>query len=219
VVTDNDANCAALAEAEDLSGASMVMLTLGTGVGGGVVLQGEIFRGADGLGAELGHVVIDENGPPCPGTCPNRGCLESFCSGTALERDANQLAQDIPDSHLASLARENGELRGPDVVKAAEDGDEHALDLFDRLGRHLGVGISSLVNAFQPEHVVIGGGLGRAAELFLAKAEREASQRTLPKLWERTRVSTASLGADAGVVGAGLLALQELRRNGDTQSQ
>ncbi|MBA2504761.1 MAG: ROK family protein [Thermoleophilaceae bacterium] len=217
-VVDNDANCAALAEADSLPGSNIVMLTLGTGVGGGVVIDGRIFRGSSGLGAELGHVVIDENGPPCPGSCPNRGCLEAFCSGTALERDAMQVAEDRPDTHLGRVVAEHGEVKGKHVVQAAEAGDPHALDLFERLGRQLGVGIASLVNAFEPEHVVIGGGLGRAADYYQARAEREASIRALPALWERTRVSRAAKGADAGMFGAGLLALQELGRSRDTSA-
>src|SRR3954465_192757 len=111
VHVDNDPNCAALAEGYFVEGgpaSHLVMYTLGTGVGGGVVIDGRIFRGATGLGAELGHAGIDYNGPPCPGTCPNRGCLEAFCSGTALERDATALARDFPDSPLGRAAKEHG---------------------------------------------------------------------------------------------------------------
>ncbi|MBA3301560.1 MAG: ROK family protein [Thermoleophilaceae bacterium] len=216
VVVDNDANCAALAEAHELPGSNIVMLTLGTGVGGGVVVGDRIFRGSSGLGAELGHLVIDENGPPCPGSCPNRGCLEAFCSGTALERDAAQLAEDRPDTALGQVLLERGKVRGRDVVGAAEEGDPHALDLFDRLGRQLGVGIASLVNIFEPEHVVVGGGLGSAAGHFLERARREAAIRALPALWERAGVSRAAKGVDAGVIGAGLLALQEFDPTRDT---
>ncbi|MBA3422381.1 MAG: ROK family protein, partial [Thermoleophilaceae bacterium] len=106
VYLDNDANCAALAEAELAEGGPvghLVMLTLGTGVGGGVVIDGRVFRGATGLGAELGHLVIDSEGPECPGNCPNRGCLEALCSGQALARDAGALAAAEPDSRLAGL--------------------------------------------------------------------------------------------------------------------
>nr|MBA2567026.1 ROK family protein [Thermoleophilaceae bacterium] len=112
VLVDNDANCAALAEAhaapEEPVARNLVTLTLGTGVGGGVVIDGRIFRGSSGLGAELGHMVIDPHGPECPGRCPNRGCLEAFCSGTALEREATDLGRRQPDSALGRAVVERG---------------------------------------------------------------------------------------------------------------
>lgn len=206
VYLDNDANCAALAEAqfvEDAPAQHLVMLTLGTGVGGGVVIDGKIFRGATGLGAELGHTVIDPDGPPCQGTCPNRGCLETMCSGTALEREAT--------------ARNDGRrVKGKEVVARARDGDAEALELLNELGRWLGIGISNFVNVFEPAHLVIGGGLSAAADLFLEAAVAEARSRALPALFERVSIATANAGNDAGVIGAGLLAAQELALNRDT---
>ncbi len=197
VYVDNDASCAALAEADAISATELVMLTLGTGVGGGIVTGGRIFRGAHGLGGELGHVVVDADGPECPGGgCANRGCLEALCSGTALERAAGR--------------------EGREVVQAARDGDADARAHLDRLGRYLGIGISNMVNAFQPKVVVIGGGLSAAADLFLETAIAEARSRALPTLWERAIVQVAQAGNTAGVIGAGLLALQEHSRAGDT---
>ena len=206
VYLDNDANCAALAEAQFVGehpAQHLVMLTLGTGVGGGVVIDGKIFRGATGLGAELGHTVIDPDGPECPGTCPNRGCLEALCSGTALEREAT--------------ARANGQrVKGKQVVAAARKGDAGAQELLDDLGRWLGIGISNFVNVFEPARFVIGGGLSAAADLFLETAVAEARSRALPALFERVRISVAKAGNDAGVIGAGLLAAQELVLTGHT---
>ena len=196
VFLDNDANCAALAEAATLGASNLVMLTLGTGVGGGVVIDGQIFRGASGLGAELGHVTIQADGPECPGNCPNRGCLEALCSGTALQRDAG--------------------MSGRDAVARAGEGDEQVLAVFERLGRNLGAGMAAMVNVFEPERLVIGGGLSRAAELFFETARAEAAARALPKLFERVEIGLAQAGADAGVIGAGLLGAQELARSGDT---
>jgi glucokinase len=216
VFVDNDANCAALAEAQLVDNPparNLVMLTLGTGVGGGVVIDGKIFRGANGLGAELGHFPIEAEGPLCPGNCPNRGCVEALCSGTALERDATEQAKDLPDTRLGRLYAENGEVTGHDVVAAAEDGDTEALLLFERFGRYVGVAIAGYVNVFQPEIFVIGGGLSRASDLFLERALGEAATRALPALWKRTSVSLARGGADAGVIGAGLLAAQEIGRD------
>jgi glucokinase len=213
VVVDNDANCAALAEAQLVDGGParhLVMLTLGTGVGGGVVIDGRIFRGATGLGAELGHFPIDGDGPLCPGAgCPGRGCVEALCSGTALERDATELGRDRPDTPLGRLYAQHGRVSGRDAVADARGGDLDAAELFERLGTWLGVAIAGFVNAFEPEQVVIGGGLSRAAELFLERARAEAAARALPALWERTSVSLARGGADAGVIGAGVLAAQQ----------
>ena len=219
VYVDNDANCAALAEAqlvEDAPAHELVMLTLGTGVGGGVVIDGRIFRGATGLGAELGHVVVESNGPHCPGACPNRGCLEALCSGTALERDATELGRDLPGSALGRAFADKQRVTGREAVAAAEDGDPDAKELVSRLGRYLGVGIAGLVNTFEPEYVVVGGGLSRAAHLFLRTAEDEAARRALPALFERVEIGLARGGAHAGVIGAGVLALQESARKGDT---
>ena len=197
VYVDNDASCAALAEADAIGATELVMLTLGTGLGGGIVTGGRIFRGAHGLGGELGHVVVEAEGPECPGGgCPNHGCLEALCSGTALERSAGR--------------------KGREVVEAARAGDAEAQAHLDRLGRYLGIGISNMVNVFQPEVVVIGGGLSAAAELFLETAVAEAGSRALPTLWERASVQVAQAGNAAGVIGAGLLALQEHSRDGHT---
>jgi glucokinase len=211
VFVDNDANCAALAEAQLVPCDNLVMLTLGTGVGGGVIVGGRIFRGAHGLGAELGHFPVNSDGPHCPGNCPNRGCLEAYCSGQALERDATELAEDKPGSRLADALGEDGKVSGPELVTAAEDGDSDALLIFDRFARMLGVGIAGYVNVFQPEQLVIGGGLSRASHLYFQRAVREAAARALPALWRRVEVSLGRGGADAGVIGAGVLAAQEIQ--------
>jgi glucokinase len=211
VFVDNDANCAALAEAHILGEHDLVMLTLGTGVGGGVVTRGLTFRGARGLGAELGHFTLNPDGPPCPGNCPNRGCIEAYCSGQALERDATELAQDKPGSRLSELIGENGRVEGREVVEAAEAGDPDAVLVFENFARMLGVAIAGYVNVFEPDRLAIGGGLSRASHLFLDRAEREAASRALPALWRRVNLALAQGGADAGVIGAGILAAQEVR--------
>ena len=220
VYVDNDANCAALAEAHYVEGgpaAHLVMYTLGTGVGGGVVIDHQIFRGASGLGAELGHQPIDWDGPDCPGHCPNRGCMEALCSGLALERDATEFAEDHPDSRLGKVLKESGKVRGRDVVAAAKEGDPGGKQLLDRLGTFLGVGLAGAINTFEPEFIVIGGGLSQGADLYLPRAIEEARQRALPALADRVKVQLANAGPKAGLIGAGLLAAQELKREkGDT---
>jgi glucokinase len=216
VFIDNDANCAALAEAQLVDEAPanvLVMLTLGTGVGGGVIVGGEIFRGAHGLGAELGHFTLDPEGPPCPGNCPGRGCLEAYCSGQAVERDASEFARDMADSKLAEALDENGRVSGRAVVRLARDGDADALRVFERFARMLGVAIGGYVNVFEPDHVVIGGGLSRAADLYFERAVDEARSRALPALWRRVTISLARGGAGAGVIGAGVLAAQGAARD------
>jgi glucokinase len=194
VFVDNDANVAALAEAQWIEGGpacNLLMLTLGTGVGGGVIIDGRVFRGATGLGAELGHMVIQADGLKCPGkTCPNHGCLEAYCSGSALERAAG--------------------MPGEEVERRARAGDAEAQGYLDDLGRWLGVGISNFVNIFEPDHIVIGGGLGSsAADLFLDTAIEEARRRALPAGFEHVKFSLAKGGSDAGVIGAGFLAQKE----------
>ena len=223
VFVDNDANVAALAEAYYAEGTAegekvddVVMYTLGTGVGGGVVIDGQIFRGARGLGAELGHVVIRADGPPCQGSCPNFGCLETHCSGTALGRDARHLAETLPDSALARRLAEAGAVDGHDAIDLARAGDSDAVALLERYAENLGVGLANAINAFEPQLIVIGGGLSAAADLFLDRAWEEASRRALPTLFDGIRVAVARAGAKAGVVGAGLMARQEKERTVDT---
>jgi glucokinase len=221
VFVDNDANCAALAEAQlvpDPPAQHLVMLTLGTGVGGGVIIDGRIERGHTGLGAELGHIVID--GPTALAAggddFPRPGSLEWHCSGSGLERAATEAARESGEGPLARALADDGRVSGREAEAAAKDGDPTAVALFERFGRWLGLGIASFVNTFEPERVVIGGGLSRASELFLDVAIAEAERNTLRELWKRTSVGLALGGADAGVIGAGVLAAQELERSGDT---
>jgi glucokinase len=210
VFVDNDANCAALAEAHILGERHLVMLTLGTGVGGGVVIDGMTFRGAHGLGAELGHMTLNPDGPPCPGNCPNRGCIEAYCSGQALERDATELATDKPGSRLARAIGDDRKVSGRELVEAAEEGDPDARFIFDNFARMLGVAIAGYVNVFEPGRLTIGGGLSRASHLFLDRAIQEANARALPALLKRTTVALAEGGTDAGAIGAAVLAAQEI---------
>lgn len=212
---DNDANLAALAEhragaARETSHA--VMLTIGTGIGGGLVLHGQLYRGWLGAGAELGHTVIDLDGPPCQGNCPNRGCLEAVASGTALEREALAAARARPRSQLGRLHGSGRELTGALVTELAHDGDPLARDVLALIGRRLGVGIASFVNAFNPEVVVMGGGVMGAGELLLAPARAEVAARALPPARDVVQIVPARLGPEAGMVGAGAMAWDELGR-------
>ncbi|MBW3550848.1 MAG: ROK family protein, partial [Proteobacteria bacterium] len=180
VTIDNDANCAALAEARAGAGrgaSELVMLTLGTGIGGGLVLGGELYRGSVGAAAELGHMVVDLDGPPCQGSCPNRGCLESVASGTALVRAASLAVASRPDTALGRALEDGRPLTGPLVTELAHDGDAAAVEALALIGGWLGVGIANLVNMLNPEVVVIGGGVVAAGELLLEPARRWPSGR------------------------------------------
>lgn len=212
VFVDNDGNVAALAEY--LYGAAqgkphMVMLTVGTGIGGGLILGGEIYRGSTGAGAELGHVVIQADGPPCQGNCPNHGCVESLASGTALGREGRAAAESAPDSALGKVLAEGGEIDGKAVTEAALAGDELAIGVFDLIGGRLGVACSSFANVFQPNAIVVGGGVIAAGDLLLEPARREVSQRALRPMNE-TPILEATLGNDAGMIGAAAMARREL---------
>jgi len=216
VFVDNDANVAALAE--HLYGAARgtrnaVMLTVGTGIGGGLILGGELYRGATGAGAELGHVVIEMDGPRCQGNCRGRGCVETLASGTALGREGTEAAEREPDSALGKMLAAGKKVDGVAVTDAALGGDETAVAVFDLIGRRLGVALTSFANVFEPETFVVGGGVMAAGDLLLDPARRELEARALPPM-NRTPVVAAELGYDAGMIGAAAMARVELERGG-----
>jgi len=209
VVVDNDANCHIYCEATVgiASGASdVVLMTLGTGIGGGLFLCGEVYRGWIGGGAELGHMVVDMDGRPCQGNCPNRGCLESVASGTALVREASLAVAKQPNTALGRALEAGRELTGPLITELANGGDPVALEALATVGRALGVGIANLLNIFNPQVVVIGGGVIGAGELLLAPAREVMRRRALSPAKDVVRVEAARFGPDAGMIGAALLA-------------
>jgi glucokinase len=213
VFVDNDGNVAALAEhrAGAAQGASeVVLLTIGTGIGGGLILRGEVYRGAIGAGAELGHMVIDMDGPRCQGNCPNRGCVEALASGTALAREARRIASERPDSRLARAVADGRELAGPLVTELAHDGDKAAIDALALIGRRLGVAIASFVNIFNPQVVVVGGGVIAAGELLLGPAREEMAARALGLSRDEVAIVAARFGVEAGMIGAAALAFDGL---------
>jgi len=216
VFVDNDATCAALAEAHDgarMVASDLVMFTIGTGVGGGLVLGGRVYRGATGAAAELGHTLIGarlEEGAPPSGSFPQEGSLESLASGRALDALAEADAAAHPESALGAALARGERVTGPDVLVAARAGDRRARSLLQLLGERLGVGIANAINTFDPEVVVIGGGVATAGELLLALARETAWRFVLPGIGERTEIRLARYGADAGVRGAALLAGHEL---------
>jgi len=196
VGVENDANAAALAEWKLGAGrgtSNLVMLTLGTGVGGGVVLDGRLFRGW----AELGHMVLQVGGPPCQGNCHGHGHLEAVASGEAAERAAVALWGEGADAHR--------------LVEEARGGDEAACAALGRIGHYLGVAIGSFANVFAPDLVVVGGGFGTAAwELLRGPADEAARAEALRPADDGLRIVEAALGDDAGLVGAGLVGFETL---------
>jgi glucokinase len=190
---ENDANAAAYAEwlfGAGRGSTSMVMLTLGTGVGGGVIIDGQLFRGW----AELGHVVVEHDGPPCQGRCTGRGHLEAFVSGTAADRAASAAFGPAADArHLTQIARE---------------GDQRAREILAGMGRMLGSGIGSFVNIFNPDVVVIGGGFANAGELIFDSAREVAAREALWPAGEHVQIVPGELGEVAGLVGAALVGFE-----------
>ncbi|HEX8854940.1 MAG TPA: ROK family protein [Thermoleophilaceae bacterium] len=212
VAVDNDANAALLAESR--AGAARgarcaAMVTLGTGIGGGLLIDGELFRGNYGGGAELGHMIVDIDGPEC--SCGSRGCLEALASGSAIGRLGEEAARKAPDSALGRALGAREELSGRLVTELAHDGDEMARDVLASVGRSLGAGIANIVNIFEPQVVVVGGGAIAGGELLLEPARKVVASRALYPARDRVRIAAAEFGDEAGMVGAALLAMDVVR--------
>jgi glucokinase len=199
VAIDNDGNAAAIAEWKIGAGrgaSHMIMLTLGTGVGGGLILDGKPYRGSVGAGGEIGHMVLEYGGEPCSGNCTGHGHFEQVSSGRAADRKAEELLG--PDA------------TGRELVGAARDGNLEALEAVREIGRKLGAALGSLVNIFNPELIVIGGGFSQARDLFLDPALETMKVEALPPGRYLVRVVPALLGPDAGLVGAGFVGFEAL---------
>jgi len=219
VFVDNDASCAALAEAfEDGSFTcpDLVMFTIGTGVGGGTVLGGSLYRGATGAAPEIGHQMIgldlsegDQSTESDVADFPQPGSLESLASGKALDRLALDAARRDPGSFLAKRLSADGEVTGHDCVDGAKEGDEASRRCLQILGERLGIGIANAINLYDPLEVVIGGGVSTAGDLLLEPANRVAFRHVLPGVGTRTKIRLARHGPRAGVLGAALIAAQE----------
>jgi glucokinase len=198
VALDNDANAAAIGEWRAGAGRGeddLVMLTLGTGVGGGVIAGGKPFRGWNGAGAELGHVVIVHDGRPCQGACTGRGHLEAYVSGNAATAAARAAFGSSADAHR--------------LVRLANEGDAQARELLTEVARHLGSGIGSFVNVFGPQLVVLGGGFGVAAfDYLLGPAEEATRREALEPMRSTVRLAKAELGTAAGFIGAAFVGFE-----------
>ncbi len=203
VILENDANAAAIGEhwrGSSSEFATSIFLTLGTGVGGGIILDGKPLRGPDGTAGEIGHSCVEPDGPPC--ACGSNGCLEQFSSATAIVRMANELKADYPDSKVIGLTR----FTAKDVFDLGIAGDRLSVEVFRRVGMYLGIAVGGLINVLNPEAIVIGGGAAAGWDLFIGAMRAEIRKRAFREPAERARILRASLGSDAGIIGAAFLA-------------
>lgn len=204
VFIENDANAAALGEqwlgaGRDIN--SMILLTLGTGVGGGIVLNNQIWQGADGMAGEIGHMTLIPDGRLCG--CGNTGCLEMYASARGIVQSYREA---VNSSEIAMAA----EISSEQIYQAARDGETVARKVMKDMGRMLGIGIASLINIFNPQMIVLGGGVKDAWQLFINATQEEVMRRAFKVPAERTKIVPSLLGDDAGMVGAAALALQKI---------
>jgi glucokinase len=206
VFIENDANAAALGEqwrgaAKDIR--SMIFLTLGTGVGGGIVLDGRIWHGADGMAGEVGHMTIIPDGRTCG--CGNRGCLEMYASSRGIVMTFREMC-----AEKRLNVEDRKELTSAQIYQAARNGDTVAHLVMKDMGRYLGIGLANLINIFNPEMMVIGGGVRDAWDLFIDATRKEVRKRAFAYTAERTKIVPSMLGDDAGMVGAAAVAFQKI---------
>lgn len=209
VALNNDANAAAYGEWWVGAGRevdTMILFTLGTGVGGGIVLNGDLYDGPDDTAGELGHMIINFDGPQCG--CGNHGCIEAYASATALRRDVKQaLAEGVKTTiHIPEGAEEDFGARV--VYDAAMQGDAFAIELFRRMGYYLGIAAGTVINVFNPEMIAYGGGLSSAGDLIFQPLMETARANCFKTPGDRVRIVRATLGNDAGIIGAAGLAMK-----------
>jgi glucokinase len=211
----NDASAAALGEHRYGAGRgvkNLVLLTLGTGIGGGIIIDGKLYLGAVGGSAEIGHMTVDADGPRCG--CGNVGCLEMLASGTAIARDAVERIKRGEKSSLADVGGEVNKITAEAVGKAARNGDRLSLDVIARAGYYLGIGLVNIANIFEPEMIVLGGGMSELGEMLIGPGKKMVQERAFSAAGRAVRIVTAQLGNEAGVYGAAAFALDSIRRTG-----
>lgn len=209
VLLGNDGNAQALGEfffgaARDVD--NLVYVALGTGLGGGVIAERQLIDGAHGLGAEIGHTTIAVDGPRC--TCGSRGCIEAICSGWAIARDGRLLV-DTGRSEAIREAAAGGEIDARVVSDAAEDGDEGARTIIERAGWSLGAALGNFVNIFNPEMIVVGGGLARIGDMLLDPAKRALREYAMVDMLDDLEFRTSALGGKTGIYGAAAMVFHE----------
>jgi len=214
----NDGNAAALGEFYFGAGRgtrNLIYITISTGIGGGVIINGELYTGASGVAGELGHMTIDYKGPQCQ--CGNTGCWETLASGTALAREARQrIREGIETSILKYTGGDVEKVTGAVIHSAAKEGDSLAKELIAQVSYYFGVGLANLVNIFNPELIITGGGLSRIGDMLLKPAYKVAGERAFEEASRAVRFSLPELGDDVGVLGAAVVAM---RKTEGTKSQ
>jgi len=210
----NDANAAALGEfyfGAARGTRNFIYITLSTGIGGGIVIDGKIYSGAIGAAGEVGHMTIDDGGPIC--NCGNRGCWETLASGTALAKEArHRIKEGVRTSILEYAEGDVEKVTAQTVHSAAEQSDSLAKELIARTGYYVGVGLANLINIFNPELIVIGGGLSNIGDMLLKPAFKTAGERAYKEAFQAVRFASAELGRNSGVLGAAAFALQEMKK-------
>lgn len=210
VYIDNDANCAALGECYGGAGvgcSNMVMVTLGTGIGGGLIFGGRIFSGCGDVAGEIGHMVIQVEGEPC--NCGKRGCWETYASATAVIRMVREAMAQHPESALHAVAEEQGKIGAINLFLARDRGDAAAEEVFQRYVKYLAVGVGNLIAILQPERVVIGGGIIGQGEKLLAPLRKIVYSELMQAEGKKTEIVAATAGNDAGMIGAAMLGITE----------
>lgn len=206
-VLENDANAAAIGESwlgASKNSSDSIFLTLGTGVGGGIIVGGKVLHGIDGRAGEIGHFSVEPFGAAC--RCGSTGCLEQYASASAIVRLAKELGAQFPESVL----KNNAQPKAHEIFEAGKNGDPLALEVFRRMGFYLGAAISSLINILNPEVIAVGGGASAGWELFAPEMERTIRQRAYGGRLETTEILRGELGDDAGIIGAARLAFDAL---------
>lgn len=211
----NDANAAAVGELHcgAARGArNMIYITVSTGIGSGVIIDGEIYTGTSGTAGELGHMTINDNGPLC--NCGNNGCWESLASGTALAKEARRrIDEGARTSIVDYMSGDVGQVTAEVIHQAAQDGDGVAREIIQLGAYYLGVGLANLLNIFNPEVIVIGGGLSNMGDMLLQPAFREAERRAFQRNYQDARFLPAELGNNSGIIGAAIFALEQMCKN------
>lgn len=206
-VLENDANAAAWGEKWVGAGKearSMVMITLGTGIGGGIVIENRLWRGANNVAGEIGHMVIQTNGPRC--SCGNHGCIEVYASATAMVRRFKELLQNGASSSL----KDSKEITAKMINDAATQGDKASLDIIRETGRYLGIALVNIMHILNPEVIVLTGGMTGSGELLMAPIREVTQQRAFEASYKDTKIVFSELGNDAGIIGAAGCLLKEL---------
>ncbi|AZR72241.1 transcriptional regulator [Anoxybacter fermentans] len=210
VVLENDANAAALAEYTFGAGKGaehMIYMTISTGIGGGVIINGQLLHGVGSAAGELGHHTIIPDGPQCG--CGNYGCLEALASGTALGRYGREAVLSGEETLMREMVNSPEKVDGSVVTRAAEAGDKVALEIVDRVATYIGIGIANMINIFNPAKVVLGGGVIKAGHLFYDKILKTVEERALEAPRKQCEIVFAELGSDVGVLGAIAVALKD----------